>query len=551
MHNLDITTKVTLAACALVLFMLTLGSALLITYEIETVEGYNREYRDSISATLEKREKEEKTALRETVNFNADILAGSVAIHLYNYDEEEMRKALRAFLNYPEAQAVLVLGDNEQPFAAAWKQNGSAQSGKALPALDALSAQWLVAIPLRRNDMKLGRLQVYYSEAPLVKKIENLKQQALANTEQFYAESQARLQQAIYRQILGIGLITLVLIILLLFLLRHLVHKPLLLLSSVAEQLSQLNLAQRLPPRQADEVGRLFATLALMIQRFREVLENAQHTSIQVNSSASELSATSRQQEAILNSQLETTRNVGQAVAEISRNSRELAKSMQNANASAHEAADFAAQGRNSLARMEQAINTMGNASKQVSERLQVIHEKAENITQVVFTITKVAEQTNLLSLNAAIEAEKAGEYGRGFTVVAREIRRLADQTAVATLDIELMVKDMQTAVSSGVMEIDKFVHEFDRSATDVEQTSGHLSRIIETVQTLTPNFERIEQAVQEQSGYTEQIDHALEELSEDMKQTTESVNDSFSAIRQLNEAALNLREVLTQFKVG
>ena len=78
----------------------------------------------------------------------------------------------------------------------------------------------------------------------------------------------------------------------------------------------------------------------------------------------------------------------------------------------------------------------------------------------VVTTITKVADQTNLLSINAAIEAEKAGEYGRGFLVVAREIRRLADQTAVATLDIENMVRHMQDAVSAGVMQMDKFSDE-------------------------------------------------------------------------------------------
>ncbi len=108
-------------------------------------------------------------------------------------------------------------------------------------------------------------------------------------------------------------------------------------------------------------------------------------------------------------------------------------------------------------------MHHMKEASQSISGRLKTIYEKAENITTVVTTITKIAEQTNLLSLNAAIEAEKAGEYGLGFTVVAREIRRLADQTAVATLDIEQMVKEMQTAVSTGVMEMDKFIAEVEQ----------------------------------------------------------------------------------------
>ena len=108
---------------------------------------------------------------------------------------------------------------------------------------------------------------------------------------------------------------------------------------------------------------------------------------------------------------------------------------------------------------MRQVMEAAGS----INAKLAVLNEKAGNINQVVTTITKVADQTNLLSLNAAIEAEKAGEYGRGFAVVATEIRRLADQTAVATYDIEQMVKEIQSAVSAGVMGMDKFSEEVRR----------------------------------------------------------------------------------------
>ncbi len=118
------------------------------------------------------------------------------------------------------------------------------------------------------------------------------------------------------------------------------------------------------------------------------------------------------------------------------------------------------------------------------------MNEKTGNINSVVTTITKVADQTNLLSLNAAIEAEKAGEYGLGFGVVAMEIRRLADQTAVATYDIEKMVKEMQSAVSAGVMGMDKFSEEVRRGVEEVRQVSAQLAQIIHQVQALTPRFQ-------------------------------------------------------------
>lgn len=99
---------------------------------------------------------------------------------------------------------------------------------------------------------------------------------------------------------------------------------------------------------------------------------------------------------------------------------------------------------------MEATMQQMEGATRTIAYKLAVLHDRAADITTVITTITKVADQTNLLSLNAAIEAEKAGEYGRGFAVVAREIRRLADQVAVPTLDIERMVQEMTAAVSAG-----------------------------------------------------------------------------------------------------
>src|SRR5258708_22470883 len=118
-------------------------------------------------------------------------------------------------------------------------------------------------------------------------------------------------------------------------------------------------------------------------------------------------------------------------------------------------------------------------ASGSITAKLAVLSEKTTNINSVVTTITKVADQTNLLSLNAAIEAEKAGEYGLGFAVVAMEIRRLADQTAVATYDIEKMVKEMQSAVAAGGVGVDKFFQEMVRRLQGVRKGSNPTAPIL------------------------------------------------------------------------
>ena len=224
---------------------------------------------------------------------------------------------------------------------------------------------------------------------------------------------------------------------------------------------------------------------------------------------------------------------------------------MDNVTRMSEEATGFANKGQSDLLNMEEAMRHMEDASKSISGRLEAISEKAENITTVVTTINKVAEQTNLLSLNAAIEAEKAGEFGRGFTVVAREIRRLADQTAVATLDIGRMVQEMQSAVSSGIMEMDKFIAEVRHSAENVGKISMQLTLIIDQVQALAPNFELVNVAMGQQSQNAQKISASISNLSEEMSQTRDALHETYSAIEQLNDAARGLQQEVSRFKVS
>ncbi|GBC63400.1 hypothetical protein DENIS_4394 [Desulfonema ishimotonii] len=300
-----------------------------------------------------------------------------------------------------------------------------------------------------------------------------------------------------------------------------------------------------------DEIGKLVMKLGEMASNLNSLIRQVQDSGVQVTSSSTELSATAKQQKSIMASQVESTQYVVRSVGEISKVSSELGHTMQQVAAMSGETAEFASRGQADLSRMEAAILRMEEASKSISGRLEAINEKASNITSVVTTITKVADQTNLLSLNAAIEAEKAGEYGRGFTVVAREIRRLADQTAVATLDIEQMVQDMQTAVSAGVMEMDAFIKEVQRSAEDVARISTQLTRIIEQVKSLSPSFDSVNNSMQFQSESAREINNAMASLGQEVEQTMESLKESFLAIEQLDEAARGLQDEVSRFKVS
>ena len=286
----------------------------------------------------------------------------------------------------------------------------------------------------------------------------------------------------------------------------------------------------------------------LLVADLSRLIGQVQKSGVQVNSSATEIAATSKQQQATVTEIAATTAEVGATASRISATSKELARTMSDLSEVADQTSTLAQGGQGGLQRMESTMSQIGAASDLINSRLALLSEKATNIGMVVTTISKVADQTNLLSLNAAIEAEKAGEHGRGFAVVAREIRRLADQTAIATFDIEQIVKEMQSAVSAGVMGIDKFADEVRRGREAISEVTTQLTEIIGQVQTLPPSFDSVNEGVQSQSISAAQISDALAQLSVASQQTADSLRQSNMAIEQLNDASRGLQSGVARF---
>jgi methyl-accepting chemotaxis protein len=320
-------------------------------------------------------------------------------------------------------------------------------------------------------------------------------------------------------------------------------------MASAAGRIADGNLTVAFTPRSEQDL--LGQALSNMAQRLSALLADVQRSGQRVNSSATEISATVQQQQATASEIAATTTEISATSREISATSRELVKTMGAVSAVAEESAALAGSGQDGLTRMEQTMQNVMDAASSINAKLVVLNEKAGNINQVVTTITRVADQTNLLSLNAAIEAEKAGEYGRGFAVVATEIRRLADQTAVATHDIDRMVKDIQSAVTAGVMGMDKFSEEVRRGRQDVQQVSDQLSQIIHQVQALAPRFELVSEGMQAQATGAEQITEALTQLSEAAQQTVQSLWQSNQVVAGLNSATEDIRAGAARFNLA
>jgi methyl-accepting chemotaxis protein len=302
------------------------------------------------------------------------------------------------------------------------------------------------------------------------------------------------------------------------------------------------------PASANDDMGN---ALQEMVSHLSSLVSEVHKSGIQVNTSATQISATAREQHSTASEIAATTTQIGATSKQISATSKELVRTMTEVAGAAEQSATLAGSGQVGLTQMEETMHRVMEATGSINAKLAVLNEKAGNITQVVTTITRVADQTNLLSLNAAIEAEKAGEYGRGFSVVATEIRRLADQTAVATYDIEQMVREIQSAVSAGVMGMDKFSEEVRRGMDEVSTVGTQLSQIIHQVQQMAPRCEAASEGMRAQATGAEQITQALSQLSEAALQTVESLRQSNQAIDGLHQSATGLREGVSRFKLG
>ena len=301
----------------------------------------------------------------------------------------------------------------------------------------------------------------------------------------------------------------------------------------------------------ASEVGQLSFSIREMINRLKSLIGQVQSSIVQLLSTATEIAATAKQEEGTLNGLGASTNEIAASVHQISATSQELVNTMSKVTAVAEKTTQLALQGGQTLETMGASISELSDATKSVSAKLNEINDKTNNITTVMTTITKIADQTNLLSLNAAIEAEKAGEHGLGFGVVSREIRRLADQTAVATMDIEHMIKEMQSAVSSGVMEMDKFSEVMGTGIEQIKALGDQMGQIITSVEQLMPQFQMVREGMQSQSNGAKQINEAMVMLTETTRGILESIREFNQATSTMHVAMQGLKDEISKFEVN
>lgn len=312
------------------------------------------------------------------------------------------------------------------------------------------------------------------------------------------------------------------------------------------------DLSFRLPALDArNEFTQVAQAFNHTIENFENIISRSQQLGLTLTNSAHQVATAAQNQEKSIIAQETTTRQIAVAAHEISASAKEFAQTVQNISQTAEKASSLAFAGKESLSNMASILQQLVESASGIATRLAILSEKANNITDVIIIITKVADQTNLISLNAAIEAEKAGAYGKSFSVVAKEIRHLSDQTTNATWDIEKNINEMMAAVSSSVMGVDDFTQGIRQEVSHIQKVIVQLSHLIEQVQTFAGHFEVINQGMKAQSIGAEQINEAITQLSFVTRESADSIHQFYHAIQQLNTAAQQLRQLTPHLKTS
>ena len=303
--------------------------------------------------------------------------------------------------------------------------------------------------------------------------------------------------------------------------------------------------------RTRDETCKLIRSVSTMTESLNGLLVKVMQACNQVAGSATQAAAAVREVEAAVAEQAASTNEVSATSKEIYATVQELARTMGSVMKMASDAAHTASGGVSSLDGIRSAIDGLISSSGAMTRTFESINEKAGNIDQVITTITKVANRTNLLSLNAAIEAEKAGEKAGGFSVVALEMRRLADQTAVAALDIEKQIREMQQAVREGVSSVESYAQQTQASSAAVTELSSGLGQVIEGTTKLGPQFEAVNSGMQMQSQGAGQIAEAMVNLGEAASQTKASMAEFREVALDLHNAVRELQAEVGRFSIA
>ena len=326
--------------------------------------------------------------------------------------------------------------------------------------------------------------------------------------------------------------------------------KPLQKVAEVLRNISEGDLGQKIEVTSNDEIGALQKAMKAMVEQLRDMLGSINGMTEKLAGSAGDMTRIADEVSQGVQQQQSQTDQVATAMNEMTATVQEVARHAEEAAGAATNADSQAADGNRVVSATISAINKLAEEVEQASGVIHKLEQDSENIGAVLTVIKSIAEQTNLLALNAAIEAARAGEQGRGFAVVADEVRTLASRTQKSTEEIESMIEKLQQGARNAVTAMDGSRNRAQTGVDQAAQAGKTLSSITEAVATITHMNNQIATAANEQSAVAEEINRSIVGISEVAEMSAHSAVQTATATDELSALAVELRGLVNRFRL-
>lgn len=316
------------------------------------------------------------------------------------------------------------------------------------------------------------------------------------------------------------------------------------------ETIASGNLTQKIHFEGKDEPAQLLASLAMMQDSLRSTITQIGNSSVQLASAGEELSSVAEESSRNLQRQNDEIQQAASAVTEMSAAVDEVARNAVNTAEESNASSRLAHEGRDKVNHTVSALKSMTDEFSRTSALIGGLAEQSKDIGKVLDVIRAIAEQTNLLALNAAIEAARAGEAGRGFAVVADEVRALAHRTQVSTQEIEQMISKVQGGTSAAVDSMKGSVEQAGKTLTVAEQAGDALEQIYQKAGQIGERNLLIASASEEQAAVAREVDRNIVNISDLSTQSAAGANQTSAATYELARLATDLNTLVSRFVI-
>jgi methyl-accepting chemotaxis protein len=316
------------------------------------------------------------------------------------------------------------------------------------------------------------------------------------------------------------------------------------------ELVAKGDLTERVPAQGDDEFAVLGTSFNKLVENVQTMISQIHSTSGQVAAAATEIAASAEEMNNTLRTQEQEAQQVSAAVAEMTASINEVATKAGDAATAAKQSGARAAQGSEVVERTVQEVRGISDEVSTAASSVKELATKAEAIGQVISVINDIADQTNLLALNAAIEAARAGEHGRGFAVVADEVRKLAERTQSATAEVAKSVREIQGGTGNAVARIESCTGRATRGVDLAGDAGRALGEITEGSSTLDTSVNAIAASAKEQATASDQVARSIERINAGAQESTQAAGQAAQAASSLSTQAEELRRLVGQFRV-